>query len=140
MSKAFTKESDGDDDEELGLPALPAGSRNYMTPEGYARLRAELFTLIAAVRMGSVMLGIGGIVGGNVFDTLMITIADVVYTPGTIYAAAGPSPLVLPGGTVLITTILALGLLVRDRRGIGFEGIAIPAVYLATVGLAILPA
>jgi len=46
MSKAFTKESDGDDDEELGLPALPAGARNYMTPGGYARLRAELFTLI----------------------------------------------------------------------------------------------
>jgi transcription elongation factor GreB len=46
MSKAFTKESDGDDDDELGLPALPSGARNYMTPEGYARLRAELFSLI----------------------------------------------------------------------------------------------
>jgi transcription elongation factor GreB len=46
MSKAFTKESDGDDDEELGLPALPSGARNYMTPGGYARLRAELFSLI----------------------------------------------------------------------------------------------
>lgn len=46
MSKAFTNESDGDDDDELGLPALPSGARNYMTPEGYARLRAELFTLI----------------------------------------------------------------------------------------------
>jgi transcription elongation factor GreB len=46
MSKAFTKESDGDDDEELGLPALPSGARNYMTPAGYARLRTELFTLM----------------------------------------------------------------------------------------------
>jgi transcription elongation factor GreB len=46
MSKAFTKESDGDDDEDLGLPALPTGARNYMTPAGYARLRAELFGLI----------------------------------------------------------------------------------------------
>jgi transcription elongation factor GreB len=46
MSKAFTKESDGDDDDELGLPALPSGARNYMTHEGYARLRAELFSLI----------------------------------------------------------------------------------------------
>lgn len=46
MSKAFTKESDGDDDDELGLPALPSGARNYMTPGGYARLRAELFALI----------------------------------------------------------------------------------------------
>jgi transcription elongation factor GreB len=45
MSKAFTKESD-DDDEAPGLPALPTGARNYMTPDGYARLRAELFTLM----------------------------------------------------------------------------------------------
>lgn len=46
MSKAFTKESDADGDEDQGLPALPAGARNYMTPAGYARMRAELFALI----------------------------------------------------------------------------------------------
>ncbi len=46
MSKAFTQEPDGDDDQELALPALPSGARNYMTPAGYARLRAELFALI----------------------------------------------------------------------------------------------
>ncbi len=45
MSKAFTKESDNDD-EELGLPPLPAGGKNYITPQGYARLRAELMGLI----------------------------------------------------------------------------------------------
>ena len=38
--------SDTDDDEEGGLPPLPAGSKNYITPEGYARLKAELFELI----------------------------------------------------------------------------------------------
>jgi transcription elongation factor GreB len=47
MSKAFTKETDGDDDEDdLALPALPAGTRNYLTPAGYARLRAELLGLL----------------------------------------------------------------------------------------------
>jgi transcription elongation factor GreB len=48
MSKAFTKETDssGDDDDDLALPPLPAGGRNYMTPQGYARLRAELLQLI----------------------------------------------------------------------------------------------
>ncbi len=46
MSKAFTKESDADGDEDMGLPALPAGARNYMTPAGYARMRSELFALI----------------------------------------------------------------------------------------------
>lgn len=46
MSKAFTKESDADDDDEPQLPALPAGGKNYITPQGYARLRDELFDLI----------------------------------------------------------------------------------------------
>ena len=46
MSKAFTKETDTDDDDELSLPPLPAGGKNYITPEGYARLKAELLDLI----------------------------------------------------------------------------------------------
>ena len=47
MSKAFTRESNGDDDDEdAGLPPLPAGGKNYITPGGYARMRAELLTLI----------------------------------------------------------------------------------------------
>ena len=47
MSKAFTRENAGEpDDDEAHLPALPAGGRNYITPVGYARLRAELMQLI----------------------------------------------------------------------------------------------
>ena len=47
MSKAFTRETDGEDDgEDAGLPPLPAGGKNYITPQGYARMRAELLTLI----------------------------------------------------------------------------------------------
>jgi len=46
MSKAFTRETDQADDEDIGLPALPQGTRNYITPAGYARLRAELLDLI----------------------------------------------------------------------------------------------
>ena len=46
MSKAFTKESDDADDDELQLPAIPSGGKNYMTPQGYAALRSELLDLI----------------------------------------------------------------------------------------------
>jgi transcription elongation factor GreB len=47
MSKAFTRETDGEeDDEDGGLPPLPTGGKNYITPAGYARLRAELLQLI----------------------------------------------------------------------------------------------
>jgi len=48
MNKAFTRESDGnaDDDDDVALPALPQGGKNYVTPAGYARLRHELMTLL----------------------------------------------------------------------------------------------
>ena len=46
MSKAFVKESDDDDELDLAAPAIPAGSKNYITPAGYQRIREELFHLI----------------------------------------------------------------------------------------------
>ncbi|MEO8279223.1 MAG: transcription elongation factor GreB [Ideonella sp.] len=49
MNKAFTRESDGDedaDDDVVDAPSIPSGSKNYLTPAGYARLRAELFELL----------------------------------------------------------------------------------------------
>ena len=49
MNKAFTRESDGEDDDAddgVAAPAVPAGTRNYMTPGGYARLRDELMGLM----------------------------------------------------------------------------------------------
>nr|MDP2191770.1 transcription elongation factor GreB [Rhodoferax sp.] len=46
MNKAFTKESDDADDDDPQLPALPSGGKNYITPQGYARIRAELLDLI----------------------------------------------------------------------------------------------
>ncbi len=54
MNKAFTRESDAaddaDDDELEAAPALPVGSRNYMTPGGFARLKEELDHLVATER------------------------------------------------------------------------------------------
>lgn len=47
MSKAFTRESsDSDDEDDAGSPPLPPSGKNYITPQGYARLRAELLSLI----------------------------------------------------------------------------------------------
>lgn len=49
MSQANPPESDPDEDAPP-LPPLPAGVRNYITPAGYARLKAELFELIDTER------------------------------------------------------------------------------------------
>ena len=51
MSKAFTRETDTDDDEDVeGVSPLPAGARNYMTPGGFARLSGELEHLVQKER------------------------------------------------------------------------------------------
>src|SRR5690554_3259454 len=53
MNKAFVKESDNDDDDDDLAPeavSLPAGSKNYITVDGYKRLRAELAHLMTGER------------------------------------------------------------------------------------------
>jgi transcription elongation factor GreB len=52
MNKAFVKEPEGldEDDDAPGLPPLPAGARNYITPAGYRKLREELMTLLDVER------------------------------------------------------------------------------------------
>lgn len=50
MNKAFTRESDGDEDDETQLPQLSISSKNYMTPIGYAAMRHELLDLIDVER------------------------------------------------------------------------------------------
>lgn len=51
MNKAFVRESEGDDDEELEPSLkLPAGERNYITPAGHDRLRSELEHLVKRER------------------------------------------------------------------------------------------
>jgi transcription elongation factor GreB len=51
MNKAFVRENDGEDDEDL-QPALriPPGTRNYITPAGHARLKDELEHLVKRER------------------------------------------------------------------------------------------
>jgi transcription elongation factor GreB len=50
MSKAFTRENDDDDEDSPSLPALPSGTKNYMTPEGYRRLKEEYMHLLDVER------------------------------------------------------------------------------------------
>jgi transcription elongation factor GreB len=52
VSKAFVRESEDaeDDDDEIGTSPLPVGTRNYITPSGYRRLKDELVELLNVER------------------------------------------------------------------------------------------
>lgn len=52
MSKAFTKETEGDEEDDLpdDAPALPLGTKNYMTEAGFEALRREFRELLHVER------------------------------------------------------------------------------------------
>lgn len=96
----------------------------------------ELVIAIAAVRIGAFNLAVGNIIGGNAFDILFLAAADVAYRDGSLYGRFGAADHLLLGASMLMTAILLLGLLRRERRGfagIGFESTAILVIYALVV-------
>lgn len=94
----------------------------------------ELVAAVAAVRQGALSLAVGDVIGGNVFDTLFVGAADVAYRAGSIYHVITGHQSFLVALTVLLTSILLLGLAHRQERGfgtIGFESLLILVLYIA---------
>jgi transcription elongation factor GreB len=50
MNKALSQESEDPESDEVRVPSLPLGVKNYITPQGYARIRGELLNLIDVER------------------------------------------------------------------------------------------
>lgn len=93
----------------------------------------ELVTSVAAVRRGALTLAVGGVIGGNAFDTIFIAFSDIAYREGSIYHAITDRQVFLISLTALLTGFLLLGLLRRERydiANVGFESFLIVVLYL----------
>jgi len=98
----------------------------------------ELVTTLAAVRRGALQLAVGGIIGGNTFDILFLTISDVGYRDGSLYHAVGADDLFWLSVALVMSAVLLLGLIYRQRGGpgrIGFESVAMLGVYAAAIAI-----
>lgn len=92
----------------------------------------ELVTTLVAVRRGALQLAVGGIIGGNTFDTLFLVGADIAYRDGSIYHALGEGDLYWLATGLLMSGVLLAGLIVRQRHGpgrIGIESVLLMAIY-----------
>jgi cation:H+ antiporter len=92
----------------------------------------ELVTAVAAVRMGALTLAVSDIMGGNAFDVVFLAVADIAYRDGSLYHAMGQRPTFLIMLTILLTSILLMGLIRREKHGIaniGFESFLLFLVY-----------
>jgi cation:H+ antiporter len=96
----------------------------------------ELVIAITAIRLGSLTLAVGDIVGGNAFDTLFIAVSDFFYREGPIYAGVEPAEKVWLATAMLMNAVLLLGLIYRERKGIaniGMESTLILVIYVGAV-------
>lgn len=96
----------------------------------------ELVVAVSAVRMGALNLAVGDIVGGNAFDTLFVAAADIAYTPGSIYAAVSKAERFWLANALVMTGVLLMGLIQRQRHGpgnIGVESVVLLVLYLGGV-------
>ena len=99
----------------------------------------ELVTTIAAIRRGALQLAVGGIIGGNMFDVLFLSASDIAYRDGSIYGAIDASSRFWVLTAIIMTLILLLGLIRREKSGpgnIGFESVAVLSVYVIAAILA----
>ncbi len=103
----------------------------------------ELVTTLAAVRRGALQLAMGGIIGGNTFDTLFLTLSDVGYREGSLYHAVGPPDIFWLVVGLIMTAIITMGQLYRQPHGpagIGVESFAILGVYALAIITQTVPA
>jgi cation:H+ antiporter len=93
----------------------------------------ELIVSIASIKQRALTLAVSNIIGGNSFDVLFVAFSDFAYLDGSIYHAATNEQLFTIALTMLMTGILLLGLLHREKKGIaqiGWESFLVILIYL----------
>lgn len=93
----------------------------------------ELVVSVSSVRQGSVTMAVSNVVGGNCFDVLFIVIADFFFLKGSILHATSKTQNFIITLTILMITVLLMGLLHRQKEGIGkigWESLTILLLFL----------
>lgn len=101
----------------------------------------EIAVSIAAVRIGALDLGIGNLLGSNLFNLLILGLDDVFYRQGPLLAGADVSHSVTILAAVTMNALFLIGLTYRvmtKRFAVSWDTGAMAAVYAAAVGLSYL--
>ena len=99
----------------------------------------EIAVSLAAVRLGAIDLGIGNVLGSNLFNLLILGLDDVFYRHDPLLAAVPPSHSVTIVAVVVMNGLFLVGLTYRvitKRFAVAWDTGAIAVVYVTAVSLA----
>ncbi|MGD2151642.1 MAG: hypothetical protein PVG79_00150 [Gemmatimonadales bacterium] len=94
----------------------------------------ELVISIEAVRIGAVDLAIGGILGSNLFDMLILAMEDLAYVDGPLLGAVGSEHILTASAALTMTGIALVGLCSRPQAKV-FRTMGWASLGLLAVGL-----
>jgi cation:H+ antiporter len=98
----------------------------------------EIVVSLAAVRMGALDLGIGNVLGSNLFNLMILGLDDVFYRPGPLMADAGGSHSIAVVAIVMMNALFLIGLthkVMTKRFVVAWDTGAIAAVYVMAIAL-----
>ena len=101
----------------------------------------EIVVSLTAVRIGALDLGIGNVLGSNLFNLLILGLDDVFYRQGPLMADAGASHSVSIVAIVMMNALFLIGLtykVMTKRFVVAWDTGAIAAVYVVAVALSYL--
>lgn len=96
----------------------------------------ELVVSFAAVRMGSIDLAIGNLLGSNIFNIVILGIDDFFFHPGPILQYAGPGHTVPALFATVMTAVAIIGITYRAERKrlfFSWNSLILIAVYFLNV-------
>jgi cation:H+ antiporter len=105
---------------------------------GFATSLPELSSIMAAVRLRRYQMAIGDVFGTNIFNLLLIAVADLAYAGGPVLDAAGPFEAVGAALAAIVTGLLVVGLLERRDRTIlrmGYDSLATLLAFAGGIAL-----
>jgi cation:H+ antiporter len=101
----------------------------------------EIVVSLAAVRLGALDLGIGNVLGSNLFNLLILGLDDIFYRQGPLMADAGASHGISIAAIVMMNALFLIGLtykVMTKRFVVAWDTGAISAVYGVAVALSYL--
>jgi cation:H+ antiporter len=101
----------------------------------------EIVVSLAAVRIGAIDLGIGNVLGSNLFNLLILGLDDLFYREGPLLSAVDPSHGVAVLAVVTMNALFLIGLTYRvltKRFAVAWDTGAMAAVYVTAVSVAYL--
>ncbi len=98
----------------------------------------EVIVSIAAVRMNSVDLAVGNILGSNIFNIFILFLDDIFYTKGSLLADVSDAHLISVFTTIIMSAVIIIGITFRSQTKhylLTWESVLIIILYLLNMFL-----